>query len=118
MDTIINKYLVTEQDNAKRLDAYASSLNSIESRSMAQKLIKSEKILVNGNPSKEAYKVREGDEITVMIDPPKESHIQAEDIPLDIVYEDEDILVVNKEKGFGKAPNPIGFLISPGKPRR
>ena len=109
MDTIINKYLVTEQDDAKRLDAYASSLNSIESRSMAQKLIKAEKILVNGNPSKEAYKVKVGDEITVMIDPPKESHIKAEDIPLDIVYEDDDILVVNKEKGMVVHPGSGNF---------
>ena len=115
MDTIINKYLVTEQDDAKRLDAYASSLNSIESRSMAQKLIKSEKILVNGNPSKEAYKVKACDEITVMIDPPKESHIVAEDIPLDIVYEDDDILVVNKEKGMVVHPgsgNYEGTLVN------
>ncbi len=115
MDTIINKYLVTEQDDAKRLDAYASSLNSIESRSMAQKLIKSEKILVNGNPSKEAYKIKAGDEITVMIEPPKESHIQAEDIPLDIVYEDDDILVVNKEKGMVVHPgngNYEGTLVN------
>jgi 23S rRNA pseudouridine1911/1915/1917 synthase len=115
MDTIINKYLVTEQDDAKRLDAYASSLNSIESRSMAQKLIKSEKILVNGNPSKEAYKVKAGDEIAVMIDPPKESHIVAEDIPLDIVYEDGDILVVNKEKGMVVHPgsgNYEGTLVN------
>ncbi len=67
---------------------------------MIQKLIKENKVLVNGNISKESYKVAENDDISLEIEPPKETKIIAENIPLEIIYEDNDILIVNKPKGM------------------
>ena len=84
-------------------------------RNMAQKLIKNNKILVNGNIQKESYKVRENDEIKIIIEPPKETEIKAENIPLDIIYEDNDILVINKQKGMVVHPgngNQEGTLVN------
>lgn len=93
-------YTVTENDREKRLDTYVASLDLNLSRALVQKIFKDEKILVNGKIEKLSYKVKVGDKIEVTIDEPKEVEIKAEDIPLDIVYEDNDIIVVNKEKGM------------------
>lgn len=98
-----------------RLDAYiANSLENI-SRSMVQKLIKSGKVLVNNKEEKESYKVQNGDSIKIEIPEPEESGLKKQDIPLDIVYEDNDILVVNKPKGMVVHPgngNPDGTLVN------
>ena len=94
------EYIVTEQDLEKRLDTYVSSLNCDLSRSMAQKLIKEENVLVNNKPSKESYRMKLGDKVIVRIEPPKEIEVEAQDIPLDIVFEDDDIIVINKSKGM------------------
>ena len=109
------EYIVTEQDLEKRLDTYVSSLNSDLSRSMAQKLIKEENVLVNGKASKESYRMKLGDKVIVRIEPPKEIEVEAQDIPLDIVFEDDDIIVVNKSKGMVVHPgngNMDGTLVN------
>ena len=109
------KLIVTEQYVGERLDTYVSSLNSNMSRSNCQRLIKEGNVLVNGNSSKEAYKVKLGDEILIRIEPPKEAKIEAQDIPLNIVYEDNDIIVINKEKGMVVHPgngNTDGTLVN------
>ena len=93
-------YTVTEQTNNERLDTYVASLDLNLSRALVQKLVKDEKITVNGKIEKLSYKVKPGDEIEIILEEPKEVDIKAEDIPLDIVYEDEDIIVVNKAKGM------------------
>ena len=94
------KLIVTEQYVGERLDTYVSSLNSDMSRSNCQRLIKEGNVLVNGNSSKESYRVKLGDEVLVKIEPPKEAKIEAQEIPLNIIYEDNDIIVINKEKGM------------------
>lgn len=90
----------TENDINTRLDTYVSSLNLALSRSMVKKLIINEKIFVNNKIVKESYKIKKGDIIKVIIEPPKETKLEAQEIPLDIIYEDEDIIVVNKAKGM------------------
>ena len=108
------KLIVTEQYVGERLDTYVSSLNSDMSRSNCQRLIKEGNVLVNGNSSKESYRVKLGDEVLVKIEPPKEAKIEAQEIPLNIIYEDNDIIVVNKPKGMVVHPangNPDGTLV-------
>ena len=83
-----------------RLDkALASSLEDV-SRSKIQSCIDNGLILVNGKSAKASYKVSEGDIISVLDIPEETSDLNAEDIPLNIVYEDDDILIVNKPKGL------------------
>ena len=79
------KLIVTEQYVGERLDTYVSSLNSDMSRSNCQRLIKEGNVLVNGNLSKESYRVKLGDEVLVKIEPPKEAKIEAQEIPLNII---------------------------------
>lgn len=90
----------TENDINTRLDTYVSSLNLALSRSMVKKLIANEKIFVNEKIVKDSYKMKKGDIVRVIIEPPKETKIEAQNIELDIVYEDDDIIVVNKKKGM------------------
>lgn len=97
---IEKKFKATENDINTRLDTYVSSLNLALSRSMVKKLIAKEKIFVNEKIVKESYKVKKGDIIKVIIEPPKETKLEAQEIPLNIVYEDNDIIVINKEKGM------------------
>ena len=78
-------------------------------------MIENGNILVNGKNVKSSYKVLENDKITVEPEEVKESTIEPENIPLDIVYEDEDIIVVNKQKGLVVHPgngNPNGTLVN------
>lgn len=108
-------YTVNEKENNQRLDTYVASLDIHITRSMAQKLIKNNKILVNEEKQKESYKVKENDKIKIIIEPPKETEIKAEDIPLNVVYEDDDILVINKQKGMVVHPgngNLEGTLVN------
>lgn len=108
-------YQVTEKDNNQRLDTYVSGLDVNVTRSMAQKMIEKGSVLVNGNIKKLSYKVKENDEVLVRIDKAEETKIKAEDIDLDIIYEDNDILVINKAKGMVVHPgngNPDGTLVN------
>lgn len=77
-----------------------------KSRSFVQGLITKECILVNGLPKKANYKVHQGDMIEVMIPTPRESAAEPENIPLEILYQDEDVLVVNKPQGMVVHPAP------------
>ena len=91
--------IVVDTDNI-RLDAYISKKNENISRTNIQRLIENGNILVNGEERKISYKVQIGDNISINIPKPKESKIKAEEIPLEIIYEDKDIIVVNKPKGM------------------
>ena len=108
------KELTVSENEKKRLDAYISQNTDI-SRSMVQKLLDEEKITVNDKIQKASYKVQAFDKIQINIESPKEVKIEPQDIPLDIVYEDNDILVVNKQKGLVVHPangNPDGTLVN------
>ena len=109
------RYIITENDKNKRLDMYIASLNLDISRSLAQKKIQNEEVLVNGQKAKESYKLKENDIVEIFIVEPKETELKAEDIPLNIIYEDNDIVVINKEKGMVVHPgngNLEGTLVN------
>lgn len=103
-------------DNAgQRIDKYISGIQNDLSRTMLQKLIENGDILVNGEKKKISYQVQEGDKITIRIPEIKETSIKAQEIPIEILYEDNDILVVNKPKGMVVHPangNPDGTLVN------
>ena len=106
--------IVVDEENL-RLDAYIAKKEEKLSRTMIQKLIEEGDVLVNGNTKKISYKVQAGDIIELNIPEPKETGIKAQEIPLDIVYEDNDIIVVNKPKGMVVHPangNLDGTLVN------
>ena len=89
-----------EQDDGERIDKYLASELSDLTRSYIQKLIKDGDVSVNGKVVKANYRLSVEDEVIVHIPNLMEPDIVAEDIPIDIIYEDEDILIVNKPKGM------------------
>ena len=96
----MNKFKVNVQDSGNRLDKYLSNVLSDLSRTHINKLIEEGHVLVNGKTAKSSLKVKENDEVEVNIPKAKEVEINKEDIPLDIVYEDKDILIINKPQGM------------------
>ena len=108
------KYFEVENEN-KRIDAYLSEKFEDTSRVAIQRLITNGKVLVNGKNIKASYKVQPGDKIQVEEEVPVEVSLKAQDIPLDIIYEDKDIIAVNKPKGMVVHPangNPDGTLVN------
>lgn len=91
---------ITSEQVNNRIDKLLSDLIPELSRSYIQKLLSEGNILVNDTPVKSNYKLRLDDTISVTIPEPEDIDILPEDIPLDIVFEDEDILIVNKPKGM------------------
>ena len=98
-------YSVCKEDIGKRLDTVVSAYAGI-SRAMAQKLIESGCVTVCGKIKDKKYQVSEFDTIDVQIPESKPSDVSAQDIPLDIVYEDDDLIVINKPKGMVVHPAP------------
>ena len=94
----MNEVIKVEEDG-KRIDAYVAEKMDI-SRVNVQRLIEENKLLVNGKSVKPSYKVKLGDEISIEKEEPKEIEIKPENIPIPILYEDNDIIVVNKPKGM------------------
>ncbi|MBS2968899.1 RluA family pseudouridine synthase [Metabacillus sp. KIGAM252] len=102
----IHEYTIVTEHAGDRLDKTLSALNQDWSRTQIQSLMKSGLVLVNGNAVKTNYKGVEGDLVTVEIPEPEELNIQAEEMDLEIFYEDSDVLVVNKPKGMVVHPAP------------
>lgn len=94
------RFQVTEEYEEERIDKYMSILIDSLSRSFIQKMMKEEKVLVNGKPVKANYRLKTEDEICFELPEAVEPDIEPENIPLDILYEDADVLVVNKPKGM------------------
>jgi 23S rRNA pseudouridine1911/1915/1917 synthase len=99
-------FYIDESCDDMRIDRYLSLLMDGFSRSYIQKIIRDGAVTVDSKAVKASYKVTEGEEVKILIPEPIELDIEAEDIPLDIVYEDEDILVVNKAQGMVVHPAP------------
>ncbi len=98
-----------------RLDQALAQLDDDLSRSTAQRLIADELCLLNGAPAKRSASVAAGDRVWVTLLPPEPTAIVPEDIPLDVVYEDADLIVVNKPSGMVVHPgagNPRGTLVN------
>lgn len=100
----INQHIVLETENKLRIDKLLSNLVS-ESRSQVQSWITNEHVLVNGEIIKPNYKCQTADEISWKIPEPEPLNIEPENIPLRVVYEDSDLLVVNKPKGMVVHPS-------------
>ncbi len=99
---------VDMEEAGSRLDVYASNLVPELTRTRIQQLIKSgESVLVNGKSSKNSYKLKYGDEVVITIPEARPLELEAENIPLDIRYEDKDMLVVNKPAGLLTHPTSI-----------
>ncbi len=106
--------IITIEDVGKRLDVYISETESI-TRSAAQKLISAENVTVNGKFTEKNYKLRLGDEVETELPEPIAAEAVPQNIPLDIVYEDAHLLVVNKPRGMVVHPaagNPNGTLVN------
>ncbi len=108
-------FIVEKEYEGNRIDSYLAKKDEDLSRVAIQRLIKEEKILVNGKKVKASYKVQENDSVTLEEEEPKEIELKAQDIPIEILYEDNDIIVVNKPKGLVVHPgngNPDGTLVN------
>ncbi|MDZ7765391.1 MAG: RluA family pseudouridine synthase [Melioribacteraceae bacterium] len=113
-EKILN-FEVTNGQKKTRIDSYLANIIENFTRSKIQKLIKAELVTVDGKIVKSNYIVLPGDKITLKIPvSPRPEHVEAEDIPLDIIYEDEHLLVVNKHAGMVAHPalgNFTGTLV-------
>ncbi|MBN2306714.1 RluA family pseudouridine synthase [Candidatus Peregrinibacteria bacterium] len=106
-------YIVNKSVADTRLDHYLSKQKPDLTRAFIQKLIKGGSVFVNSKKiTKASHKLKEGDELTIIIPSIKEVGIVAEAIPLDIVYEDSDIIVVNKPAGMVVHPTDHGAHVS------
>lgn len=94
------EYELTAQASGQRLDKYLAEEMTDLSRSRIKELVQAGEVLVNGKKNKVSYKVQKGDLIQVTVLPLEPLALEAENIPLDIVYEDEDVIVVNKPQGM------------------
>ena len=106
--------IANTEDEGKRLDLFVSQ-NSQLSRNSVQILLEDGQITVNGKAAGKSYKLKANDSVVVCIPPPKETEVKAQNIPLDIYYEDSDVLVVNKPKGMVVHPangNEDGTLVN------
>ena len=105
----IREFLVLEEDEGDRLDVYLSNELGDMSRSYIQKIIKDKKVIVNDKIEKAKYLVKEDDKIKIEIPAPKLLEVIPQDIPIEIVYEDDDVLIINKPQGMVVHPAPGNY---------
>ena len=111
----MQKYKIGPEEQNIRLDKIIANIDNSISRTSVQRLIEEGKILVNKKQEKPSYKVNEGDVIEIEKEEPQEIDLKPQEIPIDIIYEDKDILIINKEKGMVVHPgngNPDGTLVN------
>lgn len=99
-------FFTVENQEGERIDRYLSEILEDKSRSYIQKLIKEQYILVNQKPVKASYRLLLGDRVEMTLPEVKEPDIVPENIPLDILYEDQDVIIVNKPKQMVVHPAP------------
>lgn len=99
-------YTINEEQHLERIDKVLSTLNESWSRSQVQQWIKDDLVIVNGQTIKGNYKGKSGDEIVINIPDPEPLDVVPEEMDLEIYYEDEDVLVVNKPRGMVVHPAP------------
>lgn len=108
-------YKIQEEDSHKRIDLFLTDRCHDLTRSYIQKLISDGLVTVNGKQVKANYKIKLGDEVNILIPPPIDLTVEAEEIPLEILYEDADVIVVNKPQGMVVHPasgNYSGTLVN------
>lgn len=109
----MEEIVVQDNEQNKRLDAYIAEAKTEISRTTIKRLLDTGDILVNGKKQKASYKPESGDTIQINMPEATETKLIAQDIPVPIIYEDKDIIVVNKPKGMVVHPangNPDGTL--------
>jgi 23S rRNA pseudouridine1911/1915/1917 synthase len=100
------EHIIPEEQSGERIDKILAGLNEEWSRTQVQQWIKEGHVLVNGQKIKTNYKCTQDDEIVIEIPEPEELDVIPEEMPLDIYFEDQDVLVVNKPKGMVVHPAP------------
>ena len=100
MNEEILDFFVEQEEGGLRIDRYLAEAQEDLTRSYLQKLIAEGRVKVNEKAVKANYKVNDGDMIKLVLPPPVDLDLKPENIPLDIVYEDKDIIIVNKRKGM------------------
>lgn len=111
----MQEYKIRQDEQNIRLDKIIASIDNSISRTSVQRLIEEGKILVNEKQEKPSYKVNEGDIIKIEKEEPQGIDLKPQEIPIDIIYEDKDILIINKAKGMVVHPgngNPDGTLVN------
>ncbi|MEK4005152.1 RluA family pseudouridine synthase [Paenibacillus sp. FSL H3-0333] len=115
-DRDVTEWTVAEGNARERIDKYVTeALEDEISRSQVQLWIGSGHVVVNGSPVKANYKLNEGDKVTVTVLEPEVTDLIAQDIPLEVAYEDSDVIVVNKPRGMVVHPavgHPSGTLVN------
>ena len=101
-------YTVEKEQEGLRLDQFLAAELTEHSRSYIQKLIKGGKVTVNEKAAKAGSRIQTDDRILLMVPPLKELEVLPENIPLDIIYEDENILLINKPSGMLSQPGDDG----------
>lgn len=96
----MKKIVINKEQIGNRIDKILNDEHIAISRTAIQRLIENEKVLVNGKKAKASYKVQENDIIQIEEEIPQEVSLKPQEIPLDVIYEDKDIIVINKEKGM------------------
>ncbi|MBN7572682.1 RNA pseudouridine synthase [Clostridium sp. 2-1] len=104
-----NVFIVDEKDRGERIDKYLAEIFVDKSRSFIQGLIEKDGIKVNNKTPKSNYKLRALDEIEVTFSEPEVLKVEAEEIPINILYEDKDVVVVNKPQGMVVHPAPGNY---------
>lgn len=105
----VKNYIIDEENSGKRLDLFISENEADMSRSFVQGIIEKQQVKVNNQIKKSNYKLRMNDEIQVEITEPVELQVEAENISLDIVYEDSDVIVINKPQDMVVHPAPGNY---------
>lgn len=100
------EFIVSEESEGERVDKYLTMLMDSLSRSYLQKLLKESHVTVGGQPVKANYRIKTEDAVRVLMPPLITPDILPENIPLEVLYEDEDVIVVNKPKGMVVHPAP------------
>ena len=105
----VTELVVGEEEESLRIDRFVADCHPELSRQYVVELIGSGNILVNGERIKKNYKLKAGDLVSVDVPEPEEISVEPEDIPLEILYEDADLIVINKEKGLSVHPAPGNY---------
>lgn len=110
------RWVISAEEQGQRLDVYLTSRAELGlSRSRIQDLIRQEAVLLDGAPTKPGYIISQGQEVTVEVEPPRRLNLDPEPIPLEVVFEDEDLVVINKQRGLVVHPapgHPSGTLVN------
>lgn len=102
----ILEFKIDENDKGKRVDVFCTENVEDFGRTYVQYIISEENILLNNKKTKSSKKLKVGDTVTIKLIPPKEIEVEPQDIDIDILYEDKDIIVVNKQQGLVVHPAP------------